>query len=268
MEGAGVRLKRAFGYPEVPLLDPFLLLDEFRSDDPDDYIRGFPWHPHRGIETVTYMISGEVEHSDSLGNQGVIRSGDTQWMTAGSGIIHQEMPRPTNGPLWGFQLWVNLPSSHKLMRPRYRDVRREQVPVVEIDDNISVRVICGEFKGSVGPAQDIVVDTEYLDVSVGPDSVFFHPTKVGHKVIAYVVEGAAYFDSELDEMLGPEHLAIFGDGERIEVSAGQTGARFLLISGEPIQEPIAWRGPIVMNNHDELRQAFKEYEQGNFIKEE
>ena len=168
LEGAGVHLKRAFGYNEVPELDPFLLLDDFHSDNPDDYIAGFPWHPHRGIETVTYMLEGRVEHGDSMGNKGVILPGDVQWMTAGSGIIHQEMPKGDNGHMWGFQLWVNLPSTHKMMEPRYREVKKSQIPEVTIDKNVTIRIICGEFGNTKGPVQDIVVDPEYLDITMAP----------------------------------------------------------------------------------------------------
>jgi len=217
IEGAGVRLSRVFA--ESNLLDPFLLLDDFHSDNPNDYIAGFPWHPHRGIETITYMLYGNVEHGDSMGNSGVIQSGDCQWMTAGSGIIHQEMPHQKNGLLWGFQLWANLPASHKMMNPRYRDISKEQIPEITLSNNVKVRVICGEVNETKGPVQDIVTDPEYLDVTINPKTEFKH------------------------------HVL-----------------RFLLISGKPIGEPVAWRGPIVMNTNEELRIAFEEYHNGTFIK--
>jgi redox-sensitive bicupin YhaK (pirin superfamily) len=265
IEGAGVRLKRVFGYQEVPLLDPFLLLDDFRSKNPDDYIAGFPWHPHRGIETITYMLHGEVEHGDSLGNQGLIRSGEVQWMTAGNGIIHQEMPRRAKGELSGFQLWANLPTSHKMMAPRYRDVKKEQIPEITIDNGVTARIICGEIQGTKGPVKDIVTEPEYLDVRFTSKAEFKHEIKQGHTAFAYVIEGEGYFDQSKSEKIGAETLVLFEDGDGVQISA-VGNLRFLLISGKPIREPVAWRGPIVMNTEEELRIAFQEYQNGTFIK--
>lgn len=283
-EGAGVHLKRAFGYHDVPILDPFLLLDDFHSDNPDDYVKGFPWHPHRGIETITYMLNGEVEHGDSLRNKGVIHPGDVQWMTAGSGIIHQEMPKgQKDGLMWGFQLWANLPASHKMMAPRYRDVRNDQIPEITLDSGTRIRIICGEVNSTKGPVQDIVIDPEYLDVIVPSRSEFKHNVKKEHTVFSYVIEGAAYFDQRRDAyafevegvnyfdfdrecLIGAENLVIFDDGDEVNVSTDDKAVRFLLISGRPIGEPVAWYGPIVMNTQEELRIAFDEYEQGTFIK--
>ena len=197
IEGAGVHLKRAFGFGEVPAFDPFLLLDDFRSNDPRHYLKGFPWHPHRGIETITYVLRGNVEHGDSMGNQGVIASGDVQWMTAGSGIIHQEMPKgDEHGHMWGFQLWANLPASHKMMWPRYREVKSDQIPEISTASGVTIRIICGELDGTKGPVQDIVIDPEYLDLTVPERSEFIHQTKPGHRVFAYVIEGKAYFCQE------------------------------------------------------------------------
>lgn len=266
IEGAGVHLKRAFGYYEVPLMDPFLLLDDFRSNNPTDYIAGFPWHPHRGIETVTYMLEGTVEHGDSMGNKGVIRPGEVQWMTAGSGIIHQEMPKGINGHMGGFQLWVNLPSSHKMMEPRYREVKNEQIPEVLIDKGVTIRIISGEVNNKRGPVKDIVVDIEYLDVTIEPGTEFEHTIKKGYRAFAYVIEGSGYFDTEKKMNLGKEHLVIFKDGDDVKIAANDRVLRFLLISGKPLGEPVAWRGPIVMNTQEELQVAFDEYRNGTFIK--
>lgn len=266
IEGAGVRLKRAFGYSEVPQLDPFLLLDDFRSDNPEDYIAGFPWHPHRGIETVTYMLEGRVEHGDSMGNKGVIGAGDVQWMTAGSGIIHQEMPKGSNGYMGGFQLWVNLPSTFKMMEPRYREVKNELIPEFQIDKSVTIRIISGEVNNKRGPVRDIVVDIEYLDVAMKPGTEFDHITKKGYKVFAYVIEGSGYFDAEKKRNIGKEHLVIFKDGDEVKITANDSVLRFLLISGKPLGEPVAWRGPIVMNTQEELQIAFDEYRNGTFIK--
>lgn len=266
IEGAGVRLKRAFGYFEVPSFDPFLLLDDFHSRNPEDYIAGFPWHPHRGIETVTYMLSGEVAHGDSMGNSGVIGSGDCQWMTAGSGIIHQEMPQRQEGELQGFQLWVNLPAASKMMEPRYRDIQREKVPAVEAGDGVTVKVICGEVNGVKGPVKDIIVDPEYLDVRLEPEALFSRRFNQEYRVVVYIINGEAAFDPDTDETSGAENLILFGDGDEVRIRSGEAGARFLLISGKPIGEPVAWRGPIVMNTHEELAVAFEEYYNGTFIK--
>jgi len=284
MEGAGVHLKRAFGFYQVPLLDPFLLLDDFHSNHPDDYLKGFPWHPHRGIETITYVLYGKVEHGDSMGNKGIISSGDVQWMTAGSGIIHQEMPKgQEDGLMWGFQLWANLPASHKMMDPRYRDVKSHQIPEVTLDHGVRVKIICGEVKGVKGPVQDIVIDPEYLDITVPLNSHLRYPVKRGHTVFTYIIEGKGYFDPGRDVyayevegrnyfdfkrecMMGSENLILFDDGDALAISTEEKPVRFLLISGKPIGEPVAWYGPIVMNTQEELRIAFEEYENGTFIK--
>jgi len=284
IEGAGVHLKRAFGFYQVPSLDPFLLLDDFHSNHPDDYIRGFPWHPHRGIETITYVLYGKVEHGDSMGNKGIISPGDVQWMTAGSGIIHQEMPKgQKDGLMWGFQLWANLPASHKMMDPRYRDVKRNQIPETTLEQRVKVKIICGEVNGVRGPVQDIVIDPEYLDITVPSTTNFKYPVKKGHTVLAYVVEGKGYFDQERDSyayqaeganyfdlkrdcFMNPETLILFDEGEEVAISTEEKQVRFLLISGKPIGEPVAWYGPIVMNTQEELRIAFEEYQKGTFIK--
>ncbi len=267
MEGAGVRLKRAFGDAD-PTLDPFLLLDDFHSDNPNDYMAGFPWHPHRGIETITYMIHGRIEHGDSMKNSGVIGAGDVQWMTAGSGIIHQEMPKKNDDDpyLAGFQLWANLPASHKMMNPRYRDITKDQIPEVVVHDKVKVKIICGEINGVKGPVQDIVTDPEYLDVSIEPNSKFKHSIINNRNVFAYVIEGEANFDPTKDEIVGAEHLIIFREGDEVLIQTKDKSVRFLLISGKPIGEPVAWRGPIVMNTEEELRLAFNEYNKGTFIK--
>ena len=267
IEGAGVRLKRAFGFHQVPDLDPFLLLDDFHSDNPEDYIKGFPWHPHRGIETITYMLQGEVDHGDSMGNKGTIHAGDVQWMTAGSGIIHQEMPNGLkDGLMWGFQLWANLPASDKMMDPRYREIKSDDIPVLTLDNGTEIRVICGSVNGTEGPVRDIVIDPEYLDVTVKPGSTFSHKGKEGHTVFAYVSEGAGYFDHDRESLANVESLVIFGDGDEVSVTTDDKQVRFLLISGKPVKEPVAWYGPIVMNTQEELRIAFEEYEKGTFIK--
>jgi quercetin 2,3-dioxygenase len=284
IEGAGVHLKRAFGNNQVPLLDPFLLLDDFHSNDPTHYYKGFPWHPHRGIETITYMLDGTVEHGDSMGNKGVITPGDVQWMTAGSGIIHQEMPKGrSDGLMWGFQLWANLPASHKMMAPRYRDVKSGQIPEVELEKGVKVKVISGEVQSVKGPVRDIVTDPEYLDVTVPAGSTFTHPVKRGHTAFAYVTSGKGYFDEsrnpydfevesinyfdfKRDCLLAAENLVIFDDGDQVVISAAEEPLRFLFASGKPIGEPVAWYGPIVMNTREELKQAFEEYQNGTFIK--
>ena len=267
IEGAGVRLKRAFGFQQVPEFDPFLLLDDFHSDNPDDYISGFPWHPHRGIETITYVLHGVVEHGDSMGNKGVINSGDVQWMTAGSGIIHQEMPKVANDKLmWGFQLWANLPASHKMMEPRYRDVQKDQIPEVKLENGGVAKIVCGEVEGVQGPVKDIVIDPEYLDISLPSGSRFKHPVKEGYTVFAYMLQGKGYFDLERENTIEPETLIAFEDGNELFISAGDKGMRFLLVSGKPIGEPVAWNGPIVMNTQDELQKAFEEYRKGTFLK--
>ncbi len=284
IEGAGVHLNRAFGYSHVPQLDPFLLLDDFRSGNPDHYLKGFPWHPHRGIETITYVLSGEVEHGDSMGNSGRISSGDVQWMTAGSGIVHQEMPKGDEKKVMaGFQLWANLPASDKMMGPRYRDVKAHQIPEISLKDGAIVKVICGTVNGTQGPVQDIVTDPEYLDVTVPAGATFTHPVKPGKNVFAYVIDGDGYFDQDRDayahEVIGSNYfdfkrscvcgdqtIVLYGDGEGVSVSPGKNGVRFLLVSGRPIGEPVAWYGPIVMNTQEELKLAFEEYQNGTFLK--
>jgi redox-sensitive bicupin YhaK (pirin superfamily) len=284
LEGAGVHLHRAFGYDQVPQFDPFLLLDDFRGDDPADYLKGFPWHPHRGIETITYVLAGEVDHGDSLGNRGVITPGDVQWMTAGSGIIHQEMPKGDDqGRMYGFQLWANLPASHKMMEPRYRDVKGAHIPEVVLPQGVNVKIICGRVNGAAGPVRDIVTEPEYLDVSVPAGAEFRHPFRRGHTAFAYVIEGEGYFDPERDayahEVVGTNYfdfdrrcvcgnrtIILYGDGDEVVIAAPTSPLRFLLISGAPIGEPVAWYGPIVMNTREELQFAFKEYEEGTFIK--
>jgi len=284
IEGAGVHLRRAFGYSQVPMFDPFLLLDDFRSDDPEHYINGFPWHPHRGIETITYVLQGDVEHGDSMGNKGVISAGDVQWMTAGSGIIHQEMPKgDPKGRMYGFQLWANLPRSHKMMGPRYRDVKSRQIPEVTVENGTRIRIICGKVGGTIGPVQDIVIDPEYLDVSVPARSKFVHSTQCGHTVFAYVIEGKGYFckerkpfsyemegvnyfDMQRDPFVDNGSLVLFDDGDQVMVTTEADPVRFLLIAGRPIAEPVAWYGPIVMNTNEELQTAFDEYSKGTFIK--
>jgi redox-sensitive bicupin YhaK (pirin superfamily) len=267
IEGAGVHLRRAFGFDEVPLFDPFLMLDDFRGDKPEQYVKGFPWHPHRGIETITYMLHGEVEHGDSLGNKGVIHPGDVQWMTAGGGIIHQEMPRgDAGGRMGGFQLWANLPAAQKMMAPRYRDVKAAQIPVVALKNGVQVRVVCGDVAGVKGPVQDIVIDPQYLDVSVPPASEFIQNIQRGHTAFAYVFEGNGQFDDHQSKPVASEHLILFSDADRVKVNTGEKPVRFLLISGKPIGEPVAWRGPIVMNTQAELKVAFEEYRNGTFIK--
>lgn len=284
IEGAGVHLKRAFGHSEVPLFDPFLLLDDFRSDNPEHYLKGFPWHPHRGIETITYVLQGDVEHGDSIGNSGTISSGDVQWMTAGSGIIHQEMPKedPT-GFMSGFQLWANLPASDKMMAPSYRDVTSGQIPAVFLENGSRVKIIAGRVGDKEGPVKDIVIDPEYLDVSVPAESEFIHPTKRGYTVFAYVIDGQACFcqekkpfsceiegencfDIQSTPFVSDGNLVLFEDGDEVLVTTEGEAVRFLLISGKPIGEPVAWHGPIVMNTREELQTAFEEYEEGTFIK--
>jgi redox-sensitive bicupin YhaK (pirin superfamily) len=287
LEGAGVHLRRAFGFQEVPQLDPFLLLDDFHSRDPKDYLPGFPWHPHRGIETITYVLQGKVEHGDSMEKKGTISSGDVQWMTAGSGIIHQEMPKGSKGGLmWGFQLWANLPRSQKMMSPRYRDVKSKQIPEVTLDSGTKVKIICGTVNDVSGPVKDIVIDPEYLSVSIPPEKTFIHPVKSGHTIFVYVIEGKGYFDQGRDSyahevigsnyfdlkrecLISAENLILYGRvGNQIVVTTEEVAVRFLLISGKPIGEPVAWYGPIVMNTQEELRIAFEEYQNGTFIKHE
>lgn len=267
LEGAGVHLKRSFGHMEAPKLDPFLLFDDFHSDDPAKYLKGFPWHPHRGIETITYVIHGEVEHGDSMGNRGVINAGDVQWMTAGSGIVHQEMPKgDEKNVLWGFQLWANLPASHKMMAPRYREIKKEQIPEVSGKNGIKIKVICGSIENIDGPVQDIVTEPQYLDITIPEEQTFEHSIPEGHTVFAYIIRGSGAFAPDGPYITGPETLVVFNDGESVKISAAKEALRFLLISGKPIKEPVAWRGPIVMNTQEELETAFEEYRNNTFLK--
>lgn len=264
-EGAGVRLQRVFGNAARNITDPFLLLDNFGSENPDDYIAGFPWHPHRGIETVTYMLEGEVEHEDSLGNKGVIKSGDVQWMTAGNGIIHQEMPKITDKSLHGFQLWVNLPAKSKMMNPRYRDVKSTDIPVYE-DGEVKVKIICGQYENLKGPVKNLEVDVRYLDFEVKKNIVKDIGTDKDHNVLIYIFEGSAVFGDNDKTVYRKGQFLVFGSGEKIRIKAKEDGARFLFISGKPLEEPIAWYGPIVMNTREELETAFREYSNGTFLK--
>ena len=284
IEGAGVHLKRAFGFSEVPMFDPFLLLDDFRSDVPEQYLPGFPWHPHRGIETITYMLEGKVEHGDSMGNKGVINPGSVQWMTAGSGIIHQEMPKgDRRGVMGGFQLWANLPRTHKMIDPRYRGIEAADIPDVELKNGVKIKIVCGTVTDTRGPIKDIVIDPEYLDISVPAHTTYSHPTKKDHTVFAYVIDGNGYFCQEKDpftyEMRGKNYfdlqreplagdgtLLLFEEGNELIISTENDSIRLLLVSGKPIHEPVAWYGPIVMNTRKELQIAIEEFQQGTFIK--
>ncbi|MBU0480847.1 MAG: pirin family protein [Proteobacteria bacterium] len=269
LEGAGVHLNRAFGFSEVPHFDPFLLLDDFRSATPDHYLQGFPWHPHRGIETITYVLTGDVEHGDSMGNKGDITSGDVQWMTAGNGIIHQEMPKgDSEGRMEGFQLWANLPAARKMMPPRYRDVKASQIPLVATENGIEIKIICGRVGNVAGPVTDIVIDPQYLDITVPPNTTFTHPTTEDHTVFAYVIEGNGSFSEDRKDLLDNRTLVLYENGANISVHTGHDPVRFLLISGKPIGEPVAWQGPIVMNTREELQTAFEEYHNGTFVKHE
>jgi redox-sensitive bicupin YhaK (pirin superfamily) len=286
IEGAGVRLRRAFGFGETGEYDPFLLFDDFRNDNPDDYLAGFPWHPHRGIETITYVLSGTVDHGDSLGNRGTLGAGDVQWMTAGSGILHQEMPHgDTHGRMHGFQLWANLPSSLKMTTPRYQDVTGRDIPEVAEDDGTVIRVVCGSFGGVRGPVDGVAADPRYLDIRVPPGQRKVLPVELSRHAFAYVFEGGGRFrdasaprpvrtedvgqpatDATGLEDAGNRSLVLFDRGDEVVVQAGEEGIRFLLVSGNPIEEPVAWYGPIVMNTEQELRQAYAELRANTFIK--
>ncbi|MCW5698087.1 MAG: pirin family protein [Bauldia sp.] len=286
-EGAGVKLRRAFGFGETREHDPFLLFDDFRNESPGDYLAGFPWHPHRGIETITYVLAGEVDHGDSLGNRGTLGAGDIQWMTAGSGILHQEMPRgDAHGRMHGFQLWANLPSSLKMTAPRYQDIPGAEIPEVVDDDGTVVRVVSGDFWGKKGPVEGIAAQPRYLDVSVPPNRRKVLPVEVASHAFAYVFAGSGSFrdasqpfgalvekglpDGEeifIRDQTGDRSLVLFDSGDDVVVQAGPEGIRFLLVSGRPIREPVAWYGPIVMNSQAELRQAFAELQNGTFIKQ-
>jgi hypothetical protein len=283
IEGAGVKLRRAFGFGDTDETDPFLLLDDFRNDRPADYLAGFPWHPHRGIETITYVLSGTVAHGDSLGNRGALGAGDVQWMTAGRGILHQEMPQgDEQGRMHGFQLWANLPSALKMSPPRYQDIVAGAIPEVVDDDGTRVRVVCGEFWGKRGPVDGIAAEPIYLDVWVPPGRVKSLPVDTRRNAFAYVFEGSGSFrdasapmgvltdrpgpvEQVVRERTGNRSLVLFDRGDEVRVRAGGDGIRFLLVSGRPIEEPVAWHGPIVMNTQQELRQAYEELRAGTFI---
>ena len=283
MEGAGVKLQRAFGFGKTKEFDPFLLLDDFRNERPEDYLAGFPWHPHRGIETITYVLAGSVEHGDSLGNTGKMTAGDVQWMTAGSGILHQEMPRgDERGRMHGFQLWANLPASLKMTHPRYQDIPSSAIPEVTDDDGTKARIICGEFWGKRGPVEGVAADPAYVDISVAPGQRKRIKIDVSRNAFAYVFAGSGTFrDASEPRAVLTEHttrpdaptydarnhsLVLFDRGDEIAVHAGPEGIRFLLVSGKPLEEPVAWYGPIVMNYPGELKQAMAELQEGTFIK--
>ena len=268
-DGAGVTLKRLIANRVLSDLDPFLLLDHFGSDNPDDYIAGFPMHPHRGIETVTYMLKGVIKHRDSSGNEGVITTGGVQWMTAGGGIMHEEMPEVREGGMEGFQLWVNLPAKRKMMDPRYQEFSAESIPTVEMDSGASVKVIAGEVRGVKGVVTDIEANPTYIDVTLPADCDFEHEVPAGHAAFAYVFEGTAKFDSASDndnEYVESLKLIVFGEGGLVKVKAGESGARFLLVSGAPLNEPIARYGPFVMNTREEIQEAIRDLQAGTFVK--
>ncbi len=285
LEGAGVRLKRAFGFGNTEEFDPFLLFDDFRNERPEDFLKGFPWHPHRGIETITYVLAGSVDHGDSLGNKGSLGAGDVQWMTAGSGIMHQEMPKgdPT-GRMHGFQLWANLPASLKMTAPRYQDVTSDAIPEAIDDDGTRVRVVCGEFWGKTGPVDGVAASPQYLDISVPPGVKKHLPIETTRHAFAYVFAGSGTFRdasqprgvqtevvgdgaATVRSAVGDRSLVLFDSGDEIVVQAGDAGIRFLLVSGQPIEEPVAWYGPIVMNTEEQLQQAYSELRAGTFIKQ-
>jgi redox-sensitive bicupin YhaK (pirin superfamily) len=285
LEGAGVHLRRAFGFGNTTDFDPFLLLDDFRNDRPDDYRAGFPWHPHRGIETITYVLAGTVDHGDSLGNKGTLGAGDVQWMTAGSGILHQEMPQgDTRGRMHGFQLWANLPSRLKMTDPRYQDIPAGEIPDVTDDDGTRVRIICGDFWGKRGPVDGIAAEPRYLDIYVPAGRRKTLPVETSRHAFAYVFEGSGTFsgasqpfgvlteketpsgETVVRERTGNRSLVLFDSGDEVTIEAGPEGIRFLLVSGKPIEEPVAWYGPIVMNTNTELQQAVAELNNGTFIK--
>jgi redox-sensitive bicupin YhaK (pirin superfamily) len=284
MEGAGVHLRRAFGFGDTQEFDPFLLLDDFRNDRPDDYKAGFPWHPHRGIETITYVLAGEVDHGDSLGNKGTLGAGDVQWMTAGRGILHQEMPKgDAGGRMHGFQLWANLPSSLKMTAPRYQDIKAGEIPEIVDDDGTRVRVVVGDFWGKRGPVEGVAADPRYLDIFVPAGRRKTFKVEVDRHAFAYIFEGSGSFRSASEpfgvlteksvdgqevhvrEQTGNRSLVVFDSGDEVIVQAGEQGIRFLLVSGKPLKEPVAWYGPIVMNTQAELQQAVSELRAGTFI---
>ncbi len=284
LEGAGVHLRRAFGFGSTSDFDPFLLLDDFRNERPEDYLAGFPWHPHRGIETITYVLAGNVEHGDSLGHSGTIGAGDVQWMTAGSGIIHQEMPKGyPSGRMHGFQLWGNLPSSLKMTAPRYQEVKSVEIPEVTDDDGTVVRVVCGDFWGKKGPVDGVAADPTYIDVTVPPGKRKTLPVETTRHAFAYVFDGAGKFCNASGPLEVPTEsvgwsdtnppteaenrsLILFDRGDEVTIQAGEEGVRFLLVSGKPLEEPVAWYGPIVMNTQEQLQEAFSELQHGTFLK--
>lgn len=266
IEGAGVHLRRAFGNLQGVNLDPFLLLDNFHSDDPKDYSAGFPWHPHRGMETVTYMLNGKMRHEDSLGNKGDIKGGEVQWMTAGSGIIHSEMPQQKDGLIQGFQLWVNLPKTNKMMQPRYQDIKHHEIPETKVDNDTFVRILAGEFDSIKGPVQDVISSPNFLDITVNQETNFNYKVETGDTVILYTIEGSAYFDKNRENLVEKNNLVVLGPGDEINIETENDPSRFLLMSGTPIREPVAWHGPMVMNTKEEIIHAFQEYQEGNFIK--
>jgi hypothetical protein len=284
LEGAGVHLRRAFGFGNTSDFDPFLLLDDFRNDKPEDYLAGFPWHPHRGIETITYVLAGEVDHADSIGNKGAITAGDVQWMTAGRGIVHQEMPKgDPKGRMHGFQLWANLPANLKMTAPRYQEIKAPQIPEVTDDDGTKIRLITGQFWGKRGPVEGIAADPTYIDVSVPPRKRKTLPVETTHHAFAYVFAGSGKFCNASAPLAVPTEsvgwletkppteadnrsLILFDSGDEVTVEAGDEGIRFLLVSGRPLREPVAWYGPIVMNTQQQLQQAFEELDKGTFLK--
>jgi len=284
IEGAGVHLRRAFGFGQTSDFDPFLLLDDFRNDIPEDYLSGFPWHPHRGIETITYVLAGTVEHGDSLGNKGSLGAGDIQWMTAGRGIIHQEMPKgDQSGRMHGFQLWANLPASLKMTAPRYQEVHAAEVPETVEDDGTRARIVCGTFWGKKGPIDGIAADPIYIDVSVPPGKRKSLPVETDRHAFAYVfagggkfcnasaplavpTEGIGWLDTSPPQSAENRCLILFDRGDEVVVQAGDEGIRFLFVSGKPLKEPVAWYGPIVMNTQQQLQQAYEELQEGTFLK--
>jgi len=284
IEGAGVHLRRAFGFGNTSDFDPFLLLDDFRNDRPEDYVAGFPWHPHRGIETITYVLAGTVEHGDSMGNKGAIEAGDVQWMTAGSGIVHQEMPKgDREGRMHGFQLWANLPAALKMTKPRYQEVKAAQIPVIKDDDGTEIRVVCGKFRSTVGPVDEIAADPIYLDITIPAGKRKTIAVETNRNAFAYVfggsgkicnassplavpTEGVGWTDTAPPADAENRSLVLFDSGDEITVQADEEGVRFLLVSGEPLREPVAWYGPIVMNTQEQLQTAYEELQRGTFLK--
>ena len=271
-EGAGVIINRAIGFDDPDLYDPFLLLDDFRSDNPIDFIKGFPWHPHRGIETITYVLKGNIQHEDSLGNKGTIEEGDIQWMTAGSGVYHQEMPLGDNtGRMYGFQLWANLPKKDKMIAPMYREVLSKDIPDVKKENGVCIKIIAGNYEGICGPIKEVVINPEYFDITIPKDIEYIQETIPGYKVMFYVFEGTGFIETINKGLVNREkienrNLVLFDEGEKIKVVTSDRELRFLMISGKPINEPIAWYGPIVMNTEKELEIAYSELQKGTFVK--